>query len=80
LKAFESEEDDLSNRIDIVKSQLHEYSLKLNKLGEDIVTALAKKNRGKGGFKFIFNVKYYGDFKFSTECSADTDAQGNVYF
>ncbi len=60
----------------MLKQELISYDFKLQKLGGDIASALSRKNRGKGGFKFIFNVKYYGDFKYSSECSADTDAQG----
>jgi hypothetical protein len=45
-------------------------------MGDDIASALKNKNRGRGGFKFVFSVKYYTGFFYSVECSADTNAGG----
>jgi hypothetical protein len=66
--------------IEVLKEKLETAFKSLVALSEDIASSLIRKNRGKGGYKFIFNIKHYGDKQFSSSCSADTDARGKFCF
>jgi hypothetical protein len=74
---IDSSDSDQINLIEVMDKKLNAWRVKLQDFGDDIASVLNRKNRGRGGYKFVFNVKHYGGFKFSSECAAETDAHGN---
>lgn len=75
---FQTKSNDVLNIIDVLKDHIKSCNIKLLSLAEDITSALNRKKRGKSGvtFKFVFNVKYYGGYKYTSESSAITDKDG----